>query len=247
MIHSLSSLVLGLGENLTSTNTPRIELSKPDENELMSPPNVDRDWNDPMDTLDSHGGMLDCTSGTRPANPYLGQLIRETDTSKLLVWNGSSWNVYSTKDAGWHFSGLTSLTPSSGIVYGLVNWSSKETYNVGLGNGIIVNTPGIYFACLNIRWSSRQQNLMGFPKGAYLDHVASGSSTVIGNSVTNTPSNSDKTTNDAFYQQVGGIFICDVVGQKIEPKVYQASGGAYNLLATDSRFMGVLLAPMESY
>ena len=31
------------------------------------------------------------TSSTRPASPYVGQLIFETDTNRLSVWNGSSW------------------------------------------------------------------------------------------------------------------------------------------------------------
>ena len=32
-----------------------------------------------------------CTSSTRPASPYEGQVIYETDTDKLLFWNGSTW------------------------------------------------------------------------------------------------------------------------------------------------------------
>lgn len=32
-----------------------------------------------------------CTSSTRPASPYEGQVIYETDTDKVLVWNGSAW------------------------------------------------------------------------------------------------------------------------------------------------------------
>jgi hypothetical protein len=31
------------------------------------------------------------TSSTRPSAPYVGQLIFETDTNRLSVWNGSSW------------------------------------------------------------------------------------------------------------------------------------------------------------
>lgn len=36
-----------------------------------------------------------CTSSTRPASPYDGQVIYETDTDKIAVWDGSSW-VYKT-------------------------------------------------------------------------------------------------------------------------------------------------------
>ena len=32
-----------------------------------------------------------CTSATRPATPYEGQMIYETDTDRVLVWNGSAW------------------------------------------------------------------------------------------------------------------------------------------------------------
>ena len=32
-----------------------------------------------------------CTSTTRPASPYEGQMIYETDTDILAIWNGSAW------------------------------------------------------------------------------------------------------------------------------------------------------------
>jgi hypothetical protein len=32
-----------------------------------------------------------CTSTNRPANPYVGMVIYETDTSAVRVWNGSAW------------------------------------------------------------------------------------------------------------------------------------------------------------
>lgn len=32
-----------------------------------------------------------CTSSTRPASPYEGQMIYETDTDRTLVWDGSAW------------------------------------------------------------------------------------------------------------------------------------------------------------
>lgn len=31
------------------------------------------------------------TSTTRPATPYEGQMVYETDTDKVLVWTGASW------------------------------------------------------------------------------------------------------------------------------------------------------------
>jgi hypothetical protein len=39
------------------------------------------------------------TSSNRPANPYDGMVIYETDTDKAMVWNGSSWVNLSTGTA----------------------------------------------------------------------------------------------------------------------------------------------------
>ena len=37
-----------------------------------------------------------CTSTTRPTAPYEGQMIYETDTDMLGVWNGSSWRYFAS-------------------------------------------------------------------------------------------------------------------------------------------------------
>ena len=36
-----------------------------------------------------------CTSTTRPSGPYTGQIIYETDTGYLRVWDGSAWDYLS--------------------------------------------------------------------------------------------------------------------------------------------------------
>ena len=36
-------------------------------------------------------GTIICTSSTRPASPFVGQSIYETDTSLSLTWSGSAW------------------------------------------------------------------------------------------------------------------------------------------------------------
>jgi hypothetical protein len=54
-----------------------------------------------------------CTSSTRPASPYDGQMIYETDTDATKVWNGSAW-VGSTNAASLNGIGeaWTSYTPT---------------------------------------------------------------------------------------------------------------------------------------
>jgi hypothetical protein len=57
-----------------------------------------------------------CTSSTRPASPYDGQVIYETDTDKALVYNGIGWvvlvNTGSVRVGGGSLSG-TSTTFSN--------------------------------------------------------------------------------------------------------------------------------------
>lgn len=52
-----------------------------------------------------------CTSSTRPALPYQGQVIYETDTAKTLVWNGSAWVFLSTGTTSG--VGMTQVTSGS--------------------------------------------------------------------------------------------------------------------------------------
>ena len=47
-----------------------------------------------------------CTSTTRPTAPYEGQTIFETDTNKLLVWDGTAWVI--PANMPW---GIVALTP----------------------------------------------------------------------------------------------------------------------------------------
>ena len=67
-----------------STTTGRIGLYKPaaDGSENV---NVVTDVNNNMDSLDAAIGLVPCTSSTRPAAPFVGQCIRETDTGKALT------------------------------------------------------------------------------------------------------------------------------------------------------------------
>ena len=45
-----------------------------------------------------------CTSTTRPTGPYEGQMIYETDTDMVAIWNGSAWRY------------IAATTPTNGTV-----------------------------------------------------------------------------------------------------------------------------------
>lgn len=75
-----------------ATTTARLGLTKPagSENIAVSVLNAN------ADKIDSLIGYAPVTSSTRPTSPYNGQTIRETDTGKLYVHNGST-----PASAGW--------------------------------------------------------------------------------------------------------------------------------------------------
>lgn len=57
-----------------------------------------------------------CTSTTRPTVPYEGQLIYETDTDRVLAFNGSAWN------------------PPSSVAWGKVAYASSTTDQTGISS-----------------------------------------------------------------------------------------------------------------
>ena len=78
-----------------------------------------------------------CTSTTRPASPFDGQVIYETDTDKVLAYDGANW--YAPSNTAWGIVGRaqkttdTSLTTSLTDISGLsVTWTavSSRLYKV---------------------------------------------------------------------------------------------------------------------
>ena len=76
-----------------------------------------------------------CTSSTRPASPYEGQVIYETDTDRTLVWNGSGWVFLSTSAAG--DVGLVKIVPT-GVTGGTLGTDGTITVGSGVST-IVVN------------------------------------------------------------------------------------------------------------
>ncbi|MEU6234413.1 hypothetical protein [Kitasatospora sp. NPDC047058] len=72
-----------------STTTPRMGLYKTasDGSELV---NVVTDLLNNLDKLDLNANFRDCTSSTRPSTVWAGLCIRESDTGRLWVSNGSA-------------------------------------------------------------------------------------------------------------------------------------------------------------
>jgi hypothetical protein len=83
-----------------------------------------------------------CTSSTRPSSPFIGQLIYETDTSRLVAYNGSAWITQN--------GGLVPIIPTSVSVGG-------GTATVGT-NGQVTFTSATTSLSLNGVFSSAYDN-----------------------------------------------------------------------------------------
>lgn len=89
-----------------------------------------------------------CTSTTRPVSPYEGQSIYETDTDRVLVWNGSAW--YPNWNQAWGSVSLTTRTANITISSGTViltspafNGISGRLYKITHYQSVAYNTaPG---------------------------------------------------------------------------------------------------------
>jgi len=64
-----------------------------------------------------------CTSTTRPTTPYTGQIIYETDTGYLRVWDGSAWDYF---------------LPKQDTVPGVWQTWTPTWTGTSVGNGIII-------------------------------------------------------------------------------------------------------------
>lgn len=70
-----------------------------------------------------------CTSTTRPATPFEGQAIFETDTDRMLIWNGTTWvvpNAPAQNPTGLEFITTGTATSQTSIN---VDYCFTSTYN----------------------------------------------------------------------------------------------------------------------
>ena len=74
-------------------STARLALQKPNSDPVTGDPVDITVLNANFDKLDSAVSATPCTSDTRPS-PFTGQIIAETDTGDVLLWDGSSWGKF---------------------------------------------------------------------------------------------------------------------------------------------------------
>jgi len=111
-----------------STTTTRLGLYKTasDGSENV---NVVTDLLNNWDSIDLNFGFRSVTSSTRPSSPFTGQIIRESDTSRTLLWNGSSWiDIVNTQGA----STSTVTVTTSGATAGAFSVTADGTASAGV-------------------------------------------------------------------------------------------------------------------
>ena len=113
-------------------------------------------------------GTIICTSSTRPASPFEGQTIYETDTDFTYTYNGSTWTLTGTLGSGFvTASSTTAQGPASTLTYvhatitvtpgvWIVN-SAMSVFNATTSDGAAV---GIY----NRTTSAIVSGSMGVPR-----------------------------------------------------------------------------------
>lgn len=89
------------------------------------------------------------TSSTRPSAPYVGQLIFETDTNRLAVYNGSSWIMLADADTPPGLELVKTQTIGTAVSSVEVTGAFSSTYD----NYRIVLSGGVSSATVTLRWT----------------------------------------------------------------------------------------------
>jgi hypothetical protein len=100
-----------------ATSTTKLGLTKPDFVDVVDISEL----NDNANLIDAAVGMAIVTSATRPATPWAGQIIFETDTLVPYVWDGSAWQV-AGGGGSIEISATAPVSPSAGDLW----WDSDD-------------------------------------------------------------------------------------------------------------------------
>lgn len=93
-----------------------------------------------------------CTSITRPASPYDGQVIYETDTDRTLVWNGSAWVFLSTSTAnpvGMELIASSTFINSNNMLMNNCFSSTYDNYSVTINITSFSAATGVFMRLAN--------------------------------------------------------------------------------------------------
>lgn len=108
--------------------------------------------------------VITCTSGTRPGTPNEGMTIYETDTDRIMVYNGSAWTLAAALGTALprcSVSRSTSQSIANNSTNQLISWTVQD-YDVGemfsptstTAATIPSGWGGLYLITVNIQWEA---------------------------------------------------------------------------------------------
>lgn len=108
--------------------------------------------------------VITCTSGTRPGSPNEGMTIYETDTDRIMVYNGSAWTLAAALGTALprcSVSRSTNQSIAENTANVLISWT-VEDYDVGSMFAATSTTAatipsgwgGLYLITANIQWAA---------------------------------------------------------------------------------------------
>ena len=158
-----------------------------------------------------------CTSSTRPASPYEGQMIYETDTNRVLVYDNTAWVMIADTDSpsglqfihSGSFSGVTEYIPSTDVFS-----SEFDHYIVKLTIDSFVGTGDVFIQMRN----SGGNAASNYRYGGYQSY----SDSVIVSAV-----NSGGATNNGFYAQSLGYDVAEHDGYAVTMDIMNPNRAIY--------------------
>ena len=107
-----------------------------------------------------------CTSTSRPASPFEGQTIYETDTDRLATWDGSAWIPY--------------VRQTAGKVLQVVSTTKTDTFSASVGAGGETEVTGLSATITPSATSSKVLVIANVHKGTYGGMALKRDTTLIG-------------------------------------------------------------------
>lgn len=96
--------------------------------------------------------LITCTSSTRPATPSAGDTLFETDSNKIIVYEGSAWKEYQDNGQLYSDSTITSLSPQLWLD------GSNGDFYTDASKATSVSADGRLVGC----WADRSGNSFDF-------------------------------------------------------------------------------------
>lgn len=172
-------------------------------------------------------GTIICTSTTRPASPFEGQTIYETDNDRQLVWNGSAWVappvtyrppaclITRSTDQGISHATDTLMQFTGGATFD-TEPAATPMFSSGTNTRITIRTAGIYSVSYVLSWSGTSTSGTRFA-GVRLN-----------GSVTNLRSESNAGASGYGISCSGCSLFSLAAGDYLTLNLYQTSGSSLN-------------------